>query len=135
MRTESSRRKQASAKFAIAGVDGMRALIAAAGFAGLCVVVFFAGMGARLLSSASPPPPPPVATQQAEAKHRQGEIMFTPQHGENCWKRRFDNLDGKIVSDRIVECPGEVAPKRTLPQRRDNTVRIRAIMDDFKQRK
>jgi hypothetical protein len=134
MRIGSSGRQQANAKFAIAGVDGMRAMIAAAAFAGLCVVVFFAGVGARLLGSGSPPPPPP-STQQAEAKHRQGEIMFTPQHGDDCWKRRFDNLNGKIVSDRVVECPGRLTTKRTIPERHDNTVRIRAIMDDFKQRK
>jgi hypothetical protein len=128
-----SRRKQIIAGFSIAGIDRVRALIAAGGFVGLCLVVFAVGAGTHFFGS-KPVPPPAMTTQQGEAIHRQGAIMFTPQHGHTCWQRRFDNLSGQIVSDRVVACPGEVITERVKPQRRDNTVRIRAIMKDFKQR-
>jgi hypothetical protein len=134
MLSASMHRKQTFAKFSIVGIDRVRALIAVGGFIGLCLVVFVVGAGAHFFGS-SKAPPPAMSTQQGEAIHRQGAIMFTPQHGHTCWQRRFDNLSGQVVSDRVVECPGEVVTERVKPERHDNTVRIRAIMKDFKQRK
>ncbi len=134
MLSASLRRKLTTARFSIAGIDRVRALIAAGGFVGLCLVVFAVGAGAHFFGS-KPVPPPAISTRQGEAIHRQGAIMFTPQHGHTCWQRRFDNLSGQIVSDRVVACPGEIVTERVKPERHDNTVRIRAIMKDFKQRK
>ena len=134
MSPASLRRKQTNARFSIAGIDRVRALIAAGGFVGLCLVVFAVGAGAHFFGS-SKAPPAAISTQQGEAIHRQGAIMFTPQHGHTCWQRRFDNLSGQIVSDRIVACPGEVVTERVKPERHDNTVRMRAILEDFKKRK
>jgi len=134
MRSAPSRRRQTNARFSIAGIDRVRALIAAGGFVVLCLIVIAVGTGAHFFG-AKPVPPPAISTQQGEAIHRQGAIMFTPQHGHTCWQRRFDNLSGQIVSDRIVACPGEIVTERAKPERHDNTVRMRAILQDFKKRK
>ena len=141
MRTDRSNSKWARAKRTVTGGDRGRAVVAAAGVVGLLLAVFFIGAG--MFSASSPPPASgtrsgaTAASGPHQPEQHLGSVLFAPSIGDRCEERGFDYRRGQIVSDRYVKCDAGlvVDPAPAHGKIRDNTVRIRAILDDFKKRK
>jgi len=139
MRPQPSQRKQSPAKRLVPRIDGFRALVAAGILLSVCSLVLGVGVVAHFAGSPSSSSANnrSAISQQDAAGRQVGAMVFAPRTGRTCWERRFDYGNEQIVSDRTIECEAKLAddPIRPAGKVRDNTVRIRAIMDDFKKRK
>ena len=116
-------------KHGIASGEGVRALAAASALVGILSIVFV-GLNAHF----SAPPSPASPQQQGAETRRTGSILFFPWTGDICEKRRFDNRTGQILPNGYVNCETELASSNagSTAERRDNTVRMQAILDAFK---
>jgi hypothetical protein len=137
MRTNQSKRTWTSAKHAVAGGDRGRALIVGGG--GVLLLAFIAGTGVYFggASASRPAQTTMAAGQQDETDQQVGAMLIKPQTGQKCWERRFDYGKDQIVSDRVFDCGPTLTEDPVHPaiRERDNTVRIQAILDDFKKRR
>jgi hypothetical protein len=118
-------------------VEGLRALIAAAGLAGILLLAvfvtsntYFADQQARKAVSKIAP-----LTRSAggEAAHRAGSIVVETDRKGRCEERSFDNLTGKIVSSNYVDCEARLAAERdTTPSENLSAERMRSILGAFR---
>ncbi len=139
MRSARLSRTHRRARHGIASGEGFRALAVAGTLAATITLVIVFAVKAHFNADETPPAMHPSAsassqTRDGEQAHRIASILFVPTRGDTCEKRRFDNSTGRVVFGGYVDCKNELAQAEpaSASELRDNTVRIRAILNAFK---